>query len=344
MMYVYKVTCIPTGEFYFGARWTTLPDKKLLFDDDFWKTYFTSSAQVRSRIEKYGLSAFSYECVWEGDDVDVCLQTERDVTLANWGNPLLLNRAIWQFTQESVKRAAVFSRYSLARRSLAAFVFTNRRGIEFARISEVALHLERLDFIESNRNVRYVRARKFLQSIPTYSTDLPRTIVSRDDVEMSVNVGCVKFFQSIGFVNARNQSVVDKVRIGNYKEGKTLMHKDNIERWYPSEDVDKWVAEGWQFGRCPLMREVIRQTSSGRCHTEASKQKMSECARRKVYYTSPCLTKLRAFQPGDEIPAGWIKGNKLKSRNQKISESMYEQHRIEKESGKKRNCRRKTRV
>ena len=57
---------------------------------------------------------------------------------------------------------------------------------------------------------------------------------------------------------------------------------------------------------------------------------MSEYAKQKTYYTSPCLAQLRAFMPGEEIPEGWIKGNKLKSRNQKITESLYARQRNKK--------------
>lgn len=335
-MYVYKVKCDPTGEFYFGARFSIFPDNKFSFKTDFWKSYFTSSKLILERINTYGFDAFSYECLWEGDDLDLCLETERQLIMANQGNLLMLNQGFQNFTKETVERGRITSICTNAKLAISKFYWRNRKSIEFLNETKLNCLLRKIDFIEANGEKTYKRVRQFLMSIPTFSSKLPRVSIHRNNILMRVNENYLDFFLSIGFEHGIDEQTSHKISLANQKSGKKLIYKDSIEKWCNETELANHLKEGWQLGRRPEIRKIIQETSTGRLHSEETKRKMQAYARQKVYYTSPCLTKLRAFMPGDTIPDGWIKGNKLKTRNQKISESLYEQHRIKKESGEKR--------
>jgi hypothetical protein len=54
--YTYLIYCIPTDEFYYGARWANG-----CHPSDLWLTYFTSSKKVHQRIELFGKDSFEFQ-------------------------------------------------------------------------------------------------------------------------------------------------------------------------------------------------------------------------------------------------------------------------------------------
>ena len=54
--YTYCITFKPTGQRYYGVRYA-----KDCHPDDLWKTYFTSSKEIKRLILLYGVSSFEYE-------------------------------------------------------------------------------------------------------------------------------------------------------------------------------------------------------------------------------------------------------------------------------------------
>lgn len=54
--YTYLIKCIPTGEVYYGVRFS-----KKCHPNDLWKSYFTSSQIIKRRIKQYGKEAFLFE-------------------------------------------------------------------------------------------------------------------------------------------------------------------------------------------------------------------------------------------------------------------------------------------
>jgi len=54
--FTYRVTCIPTGQHYYGVRTAAG-----CHPDDFWVSYFTSSDKVKSLIEEHGKDSFQFE-------------------------------------------------------------------------------------------------------------------------------------------------------------------------------------------------------------------------------------------------------------------------------------------
>jgi len=102
--------------------------------------------------------------------------------------------------------------------------------------------------------------------------------------------------------------------------------------WYTSVDGDemrvfrdhKDVPIGWVRGmRNAIKIEKNRMAATGRRHTQRAKDKLSENAKRKMYYTSPDGLIVRAFYSVDTVPNGWVKGNKSISRNKKIGEAVH---------------------
>lgn len=54
--FTYLIVCNPTGQAYYGVRYSKKADP-----DTLWRTYFTSSKYVRELVSTHGKSAFSFE-------------------------------------------------------------------------------------------------------------------------------------------------------------------------------------------------------------------------------------------------------------------------------------------
>jgi hypothetical protein len=97
--------------------------------------------------------------------------------------------------------------------------------------------------------------------------------------------------------------------------------------WFTSPDLTEMkrvyhkdeVPSNWIRGmRTKEKIEKNRRASTGKLHTEKTKAKLSTIGKRKIYYTSPDLQIVRVFYNDSDAPENWIKGNKLKTRNEKL--------------------------
>ena len=86
--YVYKIVVKDTGEFYFGFR----KSNKLPPEDDFLKSYFSSSKIIRSIIESQGLNSITGEIIFESNDYSKAYWFEQSMIEQHQSNPLLLNQ------------------------------------------------------------------------------------------------------------------------------------------------------------------------------------------------------------------------------------------------------------
>lgn len=102
--YTYRITCLPTGQFYYGYREGNIK-KGLLPKNDLWVHYFTSSPVVKSLIEQFGKDAFSFEVLDEDVDPIKMYWQEQEYIKLNWADPLLLNRFYKQQSQSVGFRA-----------------------------------------------------------------------------------------------------------------------------------------------------------------------------------------------------------------------------------------------
>lgn len=88
--YVYRLTCIPTGQFYIGSRVGNITIKKMP-KDDFWIHYHTSSDYVSELVKVHGKSSFEYEIIYEDCDRDKVFWYEQEQIRLHIKDPLILN-------------------------------------------------------------------------------------------------------------------------------------------------------------------------------------------------------------------------------------------------------------
>lgn len=89
--YVYKVTCIPTGQYYFGYRTRHVKHNRLP-ENDFWIKYYTSSKDIKDLIEVYGKHSFESQIIFKTNDLDKCYWYEQDRIKDHMWDILLLNK------------------------------------------------------------------------------------------------------------------------------------------------------------------------------------------------------------------------------------------------------------
>jgi hypothetical protein len=88
--YAYKITCIPTGEFYYGSRCAHVHSNRAP-EDDLGIHYFSSSKIVKTRIKQYDTTDFLYEITDLNLDKDAIFWIEQDYIKNNIKNLLCLN-------------------------------------------------------------------------------------------------------------------------------------------------------------------------------------------------------------------------------------------------------------
>lgn len=88
MPYVYRLDHPTTGEFYIGSRWKNVT-KNVTSDIDL-PMYKTSSKVVRPRFDE-----FEWQIIAEFQNPQEAFTFEQMMIKENWGNPNLLNRAVF---------------------------------------------------------------------------------------------------------------------------------------------------------------------------------------------------------------------------------------------------------
>jgi hypothetical protein len=91
--YVYRLTCIPTGQFYIGSRVGNITEKKMP-KEDFWINYHTSSEYVTELRILYGKASFEYEIIYEDCDRDKVFWYEQEQIQKHYNDPLILNKQV----------------------------------------------------------------------------------------------------------------------------------------------------------------------------------------------------------------------------------------------------------
>lgn len=100
MFYTYKVTIIPTQQYYYGAQYNKKANPKNLG-----VSYFTSSSIVQSLIFEYGKKNVLFEVINEFYDKQKCYDEEYKMITEHKNNPLCLNRQHDKKFAESIKNA-----------------------------------------------------------------------------------------------------------------------------------------------------------------------------------------------------------------------------------------------
>lgn len=88
--YVYKVTHLKTGQYYYGSRYSHVKEGRLPADD-LWVKYFTSSREVKRLIDRDGKQAFSSEILAQSTDKEYVYRLEQDLIKVHLNEPLCVN-------------------------------------------------------------------------------------------------------------------------------------------------------------------------------------------------------------------------------------------------------------
>ena len=91
--YTYKITCKPTGQFYYGFRCKNMSLNRHPHED-LWLYYFTSSNLVKELINRYGKDAFVAEILFTSYIKEEAYLEEQQLIKGAWGDPLLLNKRV----------------------------------------------------------------------------------------------------------------------------------------------------------------------------------------------------------------------------------------------------------
>ena len=104
--YVYYIRHLPTGQYYYGARYKHI-NNNVLPEDDLWKCYFTSSKKVKTLRKEYGNESFECKIIFTSDNINDCFIFEQTIIKEHVKDPLCLNMRY--FDVEKSKR--MFSVY-----------------------------------------------------------------------------------------------------------------------------------------------------------------------------------------------------------------------------------------
>jgi hypothetical protein len=89
--YVYKITCIKTGEYFIGSRGTNINDG-VKPENDLWVRYFSSSRAFKRMISEYGKDGFTTEVLSKHKDETLAHASAEKVIRAHIDNKRCLNR------------------------------------------------------------------------------------------------------------------------------------------------------------------------------------------------------------------------------------------------------------
>lgn len=89
--YVYKITCVSTGQYYYGYRSQHVKYNRMP-ENDIWIRYFTSSTEIKKLIQLYTKANFVAEIIFKTNDLSQCYWYEQDLIKENIQKPLLLNK------------------------------------------------------------------------------------------------------------------------------------------------------------------------------------------------------------------------------------------------------------
>lgn len=101
--YVYLITHIPTGKFYYGSRYKHIVHNRLPIDD-LWKEYFTSSKEIAALRLNTGDLSFKCDIIFTDINAAICFEYEQQLIKENIINHLCINKRYF----DSVNGTKVF--------------------------------------------------------------------------------------------------------------------------------------------------------------------------------------------------------------------------------------------
>ena len=201
--YVYKITCHPTGQFYYGFRESNIKKGRMPIND-LWVYYFTHSKLVRKFINQYGKDSFLTEILYQGSAEEAFWKEQENIKI-EWKNPLLLNK---QFKDKD-KGHKIFrlTEGSQERRLLTR---ARRNPNKIKKVRTKLTEAEKIDSIKQKVKIRY-------QNGSYHNLWLAKTYkVISPDGEISIITNMAEFCRSHG---------LSKQCMNNVINGKQLHHK-----------------------------------------------------------------------------------------------------------------------
>lgn len=313
--FTYLVKNKITGRWYYGVRY-----RKNCKISDLFTIYFTSSNEVKSDIKLYGVTAFEYEIRKQFNSVENALSWECKVLkrMHVRTNAMSYNRHDNRgFTtrygeDNSSKRMDV-------RKKLSDKAKQREYSQEFIEKRATTLIVKHI--IVAFRTKIFPIKKPLL---PKYSKWVEFLMIHKPK--------CIHLINHIQNIIEQIQEIQKRPYPANRKSPVFLSTSNRRSEsrkgymWYTSPDGMEarqffdisLVPIDWVKGLRTVQKiEKNRIASSNRTHSVTSKAKMREIAKQKIYYTSPDLLNLIVVYNISDAPDGWIKGNKLKSRNEK---------------------------
>jgi hypothetical protein len=321
--YTYLIRNKTSNKWYYGVKYDKNCDT-----DSIGKYYFSSSKSLKDLIRVEGVENFTFEVrkifnsvekakIWEHRFLKRCDVTNNE---SSYNRTDRLGPPIMRGNSNSSKRHDVRLKLSLSAK--------NRQP----HSKEIIEKIKRTKIIK--RIIELVRRKTFSQNIKciekyiTFSKTNGHKIIEKRLQNILENLKNKKLAAKKDCAAKRGQNISDaKLK--------------NKAKWYSSPDFSEFkcisygelIPEGWVSGLKDTCRnQKISNTSSGRLHSSETKKLMSELGQRKIYCTSPDLQNLIVVYNETDIPEGWLRGNKLKSRNKKISEYTKTRHEKNKEN------------
>jgi hypothetical protein len=180
--YTYRITHLPSGRHYYGARYA-----KDCHPCDLWAKYFTSSKVVKKLIEQDGKEAFSYEVRRTFKTVGECIDWEHKVLcrLKVHRNNSWLNLHTHKSREPKDNQAIMLKKYGVAHamqisevRQKIKATNMDRYGVEHNSQSKVfqekckATNLERLGYEYAMKNP-YIKQKAKATNLEKYGCENP---------------------------------------------------------------------------------------------------------------------------------------------------------------------------
>ena len=313
--FTYLITNNLNNKWYYGVRYA-----RNCKTSDLFTTYFSSSKSVKSDIEKYGIDNFKYEIRKTFDTVDEALLWESRVlkkmkvttNKMSYNEHYNLGFTVKFGDDNPSKKPEVRRKLSVAasNRKKPSEITKSKISNTKRKKNIVNLILKK-DFIISKKRLKLYRnmleyMNEYFSNMKFIKNKLNELIIMCENIPRKKRKLTGK-----GYKRNTGKNKIGKCWFTNEKSGKCKL--------FNSEDIKP---DGWIKGMKNKERnEKIRNSSIGRLHNKKTKKKLSEIAKIKKYYTSPDLKILKVFYNEYDVPIGWIKGNKLKERNEKISKN-----------------------
>lgn len=328
--YTYAIKNKITGKWYYGVKYAKNADPNTFFIN-----YFTSSEDVKADIKVHGIEIFDYEIrkIFKVDDYD---SWECAVTAAKeWEHTVLRrmnvrhrsdcynkhdNKSLPSMSGECnpAKREGVRQKLSINAKTRSKEQLS-RRGLSGSKTKLTksilnALKHRKAPIIKRASKNRYANYARFIQ---LHRPELVRLIKYFETLSVLCKDIPKKPYLRTKPSAPRSKESRDKIsksKVGRY-------HYINVvtgEKRVFSEHDD--ISADWMRGmHDDITKEKIRRSSTDRMHTDMAKNKMSNKRSKSMYFTNPDLTEYKQYSNIEDVPEGWIRGIKLKSRNDKIS-------------------------